>query len=41
MEKLNLIEDVLVNRYGEENEPFNKQELKNILDSICDILDEK
>jgi hypothetical protein len=39
--KLALITDIIVNQYGEENEPFSKKELKQILDAIVEIMDAK
>ena len=33
------IEDILVNGYGVENEPFTKKELRELLDSIVDVFD--
>jgi len=37
--KLAQITDILVNHYGEEDEPFSKADLKQILDSICEVMD--
>jgi len=34
---MDAITDVLVNRYGLENEPLTKQELRDIVDSINSI----
>jgi hypothetical protein len=39
--RLNQIGDLILNHYGEEDEPFSKKELKQILDSICEVLDAK
>ena len=40
-DKLAQITDIIVNHYGEEDEPFTKKELKQILDSICEVIDKK
>jgi hypothetical protein len=39
--KLAQITDIIVNHYGEEDEPFSKNSLKQILDSIVEIMDAK
>jgi hypothetical protein len=40
-DKLAQITDIIVNHYGEEDEPFSKNSLKQILDSIVEIMDAK
>jgi len=40
-EILDEITDVIVNHYGEEDEPFSRNGLKQILDSVVEILDKR
>jgi hypothetical protein len=40
-EKVGTIEDIIVNHYGEEDEPLTKKELRRILDAIVDVLESK
>jgi hypothetical protein len=40
-DKLAQIADIIVDHYGEEDEPFSKENLLQILDSIVEVLDKK
>jgi hypothetical protein len=40
-EKLKDIEDVIVNHYAEDDEPFTEEHLRMVIDSIVEIVENK